>query len=177
MVSSDLIWAESAPAQPLSYLIDSVLFPSKIIKDGFETQQVTTKDGDDVIGIEVRENKDELVLKDNTHPEIVIPKSTIEKREHRAVFSDAKARAWRAHSRMQRISRPLIRFLSELGKPGPYANNSASVARRWQVATPVQPDVAPAIATGLKWTPAYSHVSGEYCQWMSLRKQIGIRPL
>ena len=53
----------------------------------------------------------------------------------------------------------LIRFLSELGKPGPYANNTAPVARRWQVAAPVEKDSAPSSA-GLKWAPAYSQVSG-----------------
>jgi putative heme-binding domain-containing protein len=141
----------------VDYLIDSVLFPSKIIKDGYETVQVTTKDGDDIIGIEVRENKDELVLKDNTHPEIVIPTSTIEKRGHRPL---SLMPSGLANTMTHDEFIDLIRFLSELGKPGPYANNTAPVARRWQVAAPVQPDVAPTSASGLKWTPAFSRVSG-----------------
>lgn len=140
----------------VDYLIDSVLFPSKIIKDGYETQLVTTKEGDDIIGIEVRENKDELVLKDNMHPEIVIPTSTIEKREHRKL---SLMPTGLANSLTHAEFVDLIRFLSELGKPGPYANNTAPVARRWQVVAAVQPDVAPSSA-GLKWAPAYSQVSG-----------------
>ena len=142
----------------VDYLIDSVLFPSKIIKDGYETVQVTTKDGDDIIGIEVRENKDELVLKDNTHPEMVIPTSTIEKRGHRPL---SLMPTGLANTMTHAEFIDLMRFLSELGKPGAYANNTAPVARRWQVAAPVQADVAPTGASGLKWVPAYSHVSGE----------------
>ncbi|MGZ4962834.1 MAG: PVC-type heme-binding CxxCH protein [Limisphaerales bacterium] len=141
----------------VDYLIDSVLFPSKIIKDNFETVQVTTKDGEDVIGIEVRENKDELVLKDNTHAEMIIPTATIEKREHRP-FSLMPSGLASTLTHAEFID--LIRFLSELGKPGPYANNSASVARRWQVVAPVYKNVVPTSEAGLKWIPAYSHVSG-----------------
>jgi putative heme-binding domain-containing protein len=141
----------------VDYLIDSVLFPSKIIKDGYETQQVTTKDGDDIIGIEVRENKDELVLKDNTHPEIVIPTATIAKRQHRQL---SVMPAGLANTLTHAEFIDLIRFLSELGKPGPYANNTAPVARRWQVAAPVEGDVAPGSAKGLRWAPAFAHVSG-----------------
>lgn len=141
----------------VDYLIDSILFPSKIIKDSFETVQVTTKDGDDIIGIEVRENKDVLVLKDNTHPEIVIPTATIQKREHRP-FSLMPTGLASTLSHSEFID--LIGFLSQLGKPGPYANNTAPVARRWQVATAVKPDVVPTDAHGLKWMPAYSRVSG-----------------
>jgi hypothetical protein len=55
----------------------------------------------------------------------------------------------------------LVRFLSELGRPGPFAVGAKPVARRWEMleaqATPGQP---------LKlqsqiWSPAYAKVSGE----------------
>jgi putative heme-binding domain-containing protein len=141
----------------VDYLIDSVLFPNKIIKDGFETVEVTTKDGDYILGIKVRENKQQLVLKDATHPEIVIATSTIEKRQNRKV---SVMPSGLANTLTHGEFIDLIRFLSELGKPGTYANNTAPVARRWQIAAPVQPDLTPANANGLKWIPAYSQVSG-----------------
>src|SRR4029079_18298910 len=65
----------------------------------------------------------------------------------------------------------LVRFLSELGKPGPYANNPAPMVRRWRilpakaveklVADPT-PLASPEQAAKLPWAAAYSLVSGEF---------------
>jgi hypothetical protein len=64
----------------------------------------------------------------------------------------------------------LVRFLSELGKVGPYAAGQARLARRWQVleatADAMQlirhngPASAAAGDSRLRWSPAYSMVSG-----------------
>jgi hypothetical protein len=63
----------------------------------------------------------------------------------------------------------LVRFLSELGKVGPYAPSQARVARRWQVLVPadnVQRDhlvfnpEAVVKNPQLPWVPAYTKVSG-----------------
>jgi hypothetical protein len=64
----------------------------------------------------------------------------------------------------------LVRFLSELGKVGPYSVSKARLVRRWQVleATPAAKKLlengGPAAATGddpsLTWEPAYSTVAG-----------------
>jgi hypothetical protein len=63
----------------------------------------------------------------------------------------------------------LVRFLSELGKAGPYAASKARLARTWQVleATPEArailestPEGAVSADPVLRWRPAYSQVSG-----------------
>ena len=59
----------------------------------------------------------------------------------------------------------LVRFLSELGKPGPYAVTDAPVVRRWRVLDPVPESAAADQAKfpagdSLGWYPAYSLVSG-----------------
>ena len=63
----------------------------------------------------------------------------------------------------------LVRFLSELGKVGPYAVSKARLVRRWQVLE-ASPAAKEAFARGglvgviqaseLIWEPAYSNVSG-----------------
>ena len=63
----------------------------------------------------------------------------------------------------------LVRFLSELGKVGPYAVDKSRVVRRWQV-LPVTPDTMPIVkhddvtlllaSRHMPWTPAYSTVAG-----------------
>jgi hypothetical protein len=45
----------------------------------------------------------------------------------------------------------LVRFLSELGKPGPFAAGHAPVVRRWRVRE----------GGSSAWTPAYGRVSGD----------------
>ncbi|MEO5803589.1 MAG: PVC-type heme-binding CxxCH protein [Verrucomicrobiota bacterium] len=135
----------------IDYLIESILFPNKVIKDGFQTVEVTTKEDDAIFGVRVRENKDELVLKDATRNEIVIPTSNIkEKNERRtSLMPDGSANSLK-HSELI----DLVRFLSELGKPGAYANNPKAIVRKWQIGFPISPD------TTTTWTTAYSFVSG-----------------
>jgi len=64
----------------------------------------------------------------------------------------------------------LVRFLSELGKPGPYQANPAQLVRRWRVlpaADAARLTVEPSplqsaqASAKLPWAPAYSLVSGE----------------
>jgi hypothetical protein len=61
----------------------------------------------------------------------------------------------------------LIRFLSELGRPGLYGPDTAMVVRRWRVLDPaptVEPtgDLPASIAAdSAGWQPAYALVSGE----------------
>ena len=62
----------------------------------------------------------------------------------------------------------LVRFLSELGKPGQYEGSSAALARRWRVlvslpqgaAADEELDAIGAADTALAWAPAYSTVAG-----------------
>src|SRR5690606_5034736 len=61
----------------------------------------------------------------------------------------------------------LVRFLSELGKVGPYAVSKARVARRWDALVsiegkgPLHPDTfEPAAADQAAWTSVYSNVAG-----------------
>src|SRR6185436_13251513 len=63
---------------PPDYLVESILAPNKKVKEGYHSIQVTTKDGQDLSGVPVRENAEELVLRDTTNKEISIPKKNID---------------------------------------------------------------------------------------------------
>ena len=64
----------------------------------------------------------------------------------------------------------LVRFMSELGKPGPYAAVTARVARRWETLQPTEESYrrltrnsetqTVADDTGVNWLPVYSSVQG-----------------
>ena len=55
----------------------------------------------------------------------------------------------------------LVRFLSELGKPGPYAIKSVPTIQRWRVLKTALEDIAGVLgADPGQWSPAYALVAG-----------------
>jgi hypothetical protein len=55
----------------------------------------------------------------------------------------------------------LVRFLSELGKPGPYAIKSVPTIQRWRVLKAAPEDISAVLgADPGQWSPAYALVAG-----------------
>jgi putative heme-binding domain-containing protein len=117
---------------PLDYLLESVLLPAKIIKDGYTCVTLVTRQGRVVRGILLRESPQEVVLRDPSHDELAIPTADIEERATGgSLMPDGLDQTLTDAELVD-----LIRFLSELGKPGPYGPSSGVVARRWQYLSP-----------------------------------------
>ena len=151
----------------LDYLIESVFLPSKVVREGYTTAHVVTKDGRSFSGILARETAKELVLKDPIRDEIVIAVSDIdEKRVGGSLMPDGLDQ-----SLTDAELADLFRFLTELGKPGPFAVTHRSLARRWQFLNTVPRGLLAldAAALGkllhedssLAWNPKYAKVSGD----------------
>jgi putative heme-binding domain-containing protein len=145
------------------YLIESVLYPNRKIKEGYHTVIVETKDGEDLSGILASENTDKLVLRDSTGKEKEISKKDIAKRVTGAsLMPGGLVDALTAKERLD-----LYRFLSELGKPGPFDAAKARVARAWKL-FPQTVDLAQfgdekilsTALTNSQWMPAISLVDG-----------------
>ncbi|HEY1861196.1 MAG TPA: HEAT repeat domain-containing protein, partial [Gemmataceae bacterium] len=149
----------------VDYLVESLLEPNKVIKEGYHAVTVTTTKGKVLTGIKVRQTEKELILRDKDDREVGIPLDAIdEQRPGGSLMPDGLTDPL---TRVELID--LVRFLSELGKIGPYQVGKARVVRRWQVleATDearrrVQQDAASAAgdAAWQIWTPVYSTVSG-----------------
>jgi putative heme-binding domain-containing protein len=151
----------------VDYLIESILLPSKAIKENYHAVLVNTKQGLTYTGVKVQETPERLVLRTKDDTEIVIPIKDIDERENSKVslmpdgLTDVLTRGELVD---------LVRFLSELGKVGPYSVSKARLVRRWQAleATPEAKKLlengGPAAATGddpsLTWEPAYTTVAG-----------------
>jgi putative heme-binding domain-containing protein len=149
----------------VDYLIESILLPNKAIKENYHTLVVTTLDGQLFTGIKVRESKTDLVLRNADDREVEIPVKEIESRSQGASLMPEGLADGLTRSELL----DLVRFLSELGKVGPYAISKARLVRRWQVVEPTLEARAllaqgPAAAAGssraLVWSSAYSTVSG-----------------
>jgi len=145
---------------PVDYLVESILVPDAKQKEGFVSMQVLTKSGDILSGVRVRQDARELVLRDAVRDEIVIPADKIElKKEIGSIMPAGLADLLTDAEFLD-----LVRFLSELGKPGPYAVIAAPVVRRWRALDPAGVAV-----------PAYSTVSGVLpAEWPSATCEINV---
>ena len=151
----------------LSYLIESVLLPNKVLRKGFETVNVATETGQAYSGVVVEETDTELVLRDLTRPEIRIPKNSIEDRVPGNSLMPTNVVAML--NRQDVVD--LLRFLRELGTTPDYQMSDEPLIRRWQVLDPLPSNIAQVdpdqfIAESgerrdLTWEPAYSRVAGE----------------
>ncbi|HET6247399.1 MAG TPA: PVC-type heme-binding CxxCH protein [Tepidisphaeraceae bacterium] len=149
-------------SSPADYLIDSVLDPNKAIKDGYQGYTIATKDGDVFSGIKVRQDDKEVVLRDATH-DVTIPLASIKQQKDAGSLMPTGLADTLTHQEFL----DLIRFLSELGKPGPFGPDTAQIVRRWRVLQYV-PAIDPPAELPLSlaldnsnWQPAYAMVSGE----------------
>jgi putative heme-binding domain-containing protein len=163
-VGPDLV-SIGASAQ-VDYLVESILLPNKIVKEGFHSLVVATKDGKLYTGIKVRDANGELVLRNAEDREIAIAKNTIDEQTNGgSLMPEGLADPL---TRTELVD--LVRFLSELGKVGPYSVSKARVVRRWQVLEPT-PEAYTLLSrssfaeaagndASLHWLPAYSKVAG-----------------
>jgi putative heme-binding domain-containing protein len=161
-VGPDLATVGTA-SQP-DFLIEHILQPGKHVKDGYTAYLVDTTSGDSFSGVQIRETADTLVLRDATHDEMVIPKDTIKKRRPIGTLMPSGL----ADALTDGELADLVRFLSELGKPGPFNVGQAMVERRWLLLENV-PSIQDADDRGklladkrLTWERHYTNVAGEF---------------
>jgi putative heme-binding domain-containing protein len=162
-VGPDLV-SVGASAQ-IDYLIDSVITPNKQVKENYHAVLVTTQQGLSYTGVKVQESPDVLVLRTAEDREISIPIKDIDERKMGgSLMPDGLTDVLTRGELLD-----LARFLSELGKVGPYSVSKARQVRRWQVldATPDARQLLASSAAGatldapaLRWEPAYSTVAG-----------------
>jgi putative heme-binding domain-containing protein len=148
----------------VDYLIESVWFPNKKIKEGFHAVTVETKDNEEYSGVLVRESNEQIILRDATGREITVAKNNVADRRI-GTLSLMPAGLIDGVTPQDRID--LFRFLSELGKPGAYDATKGNIARAWRVRTAAHTDEQSGedkIVTGdlsaRQWNPVFANVNG-----------------
>ncbi|HTK78034.1 MAG TPA: hypothetical protein VL371_22395, partial [Gemmataceae bacterium] len=146
-------------AAPLDYLVESVLLPNKTIKEGFHSLTVTSTAGRSFTGILVRETDREVILRDADNKEIAVAKNTIDERTPGGSLMPAGL----ADALFDSERDDLFKFLSELGKPGPFDVTKSKSARLWQIIAVDQGDAGRARRGDpqlLGWTPVTTTIGG-----------------
>ena len=152
---------------PLDYLIESLLEPSKKIKEGYHTNLVTLKNGDAHAGGIVSESKTELVIRDLTGKHNRIAKADVASKTISPV--SLMPVGLTAQLREDEFV-DLVRFMSELGKEGKYKTTTNRFARFWEVLPAGSPNPGTVHHygakmftqefSGYKWKPFYAMVGG-----------------
>jgi putative heme-binding domain-containing protein len=131
---------------PVDLVVESVLWPNRQVKEGYHSTAVITKDDVIIQGFKVNEDKQTLVLRDpNQEQPIRIPIAQIKARKE--IGSVMPEGLTNGLTRAE--LRDLIRFLCDLGKPGPFRLPDRPLVRRWEE------------KVGDRWVPRFSTVSGE----------------
>lgn len=152
---------------PVDYLVDSLLEPSKKIKEGYHTTFITLKNGNSAAGAVAREDANEIVIRDALGKENRLPKAEIA--AHQISPVSLMPPGLTASLREDEFVH-LVRFLSELGKDGPYKTPVNRYVRHWQSLMP-HPSTRDRIGHyGAKiftetlsdyvWVPVYATVGG-----------------
>ncbi|MCW0219289.1 MAG: hypothetical protein OJI67_13265 [Prosthecobacter sp.] len=123
---------------PVDYLIESLLEPSKKIKEGYHMIIIGTKDGQVISGGLVQDGSDEVVIRDPANQLQKVPKAQIASRQMSpaSMMPPGLTASLREDEFVD-----LVRFLSELGREGDYKIKPNRYVRTWRVMGPMEKEV------------------------------------
>lgn len=153
---------------PVDYIVNSILNPSLAIKEQFVTRRVLTTDGEIFTGIQIDRDDQRLRLRDAAGKEITIPVANIDQEGEGLSLMPQGLTKFLTHEELL----DLAKFISELGKPGPYAIRKTPTIQRWRVLKNPSPELiadAPNVeilrehvldTTADAWSTSYGMVGG-----------------
>ncbi len=153
---------------PVDYLIESLLEPSKKIKEGYHMIIISMKDGKVFAGGLVQEAADEVIIRDPSNQMVKVPKAQIASRQMSpaSMMPPGLTASLREDEFVD-----LVRFLSELGREGNYKIKPNRYVRTWRAMGDMEKAVIDHVRhVGLQalhekdgkypWLPLFSQVSG-----------------
>lgn len=114
-------------SSPVDYLVRSIIYPNQAVKEAYQTYVIVTFEGKIIRGIIVDRNDERVILKDANGKQIVIPVDDID--------DEAEGGSLMPQGLTKFLTRDelvdIVKYLSVLGKPGPYAVRSKPTIQRW----------------------------------------------
>ena len=142
-------------AADTTYVVEAILEPNKAIAQHYENKLITLADGTVLMGSIIYQSDKEVIIRD----------SSLGGKERKALMAEVRkikpmpslmpaGLADQLKTRSEFID--LAKFVSVLGKPGPYANDESPVVRKWMVSS----SEANAPDENETWRSVYSLVNG-----------------
>lgn len=123
---------------PVDYIVNSILNPSLAVKEQYVTRRVLTLDGEVFTGIQIDRDDQKLRLRDAAGKVVTIPIGNIDQEgEGKSLMPQGLTKFLTYQELLD-----LARFVSELGKPGPYAIRKTPSIQRWRVLKLPGPELA-----------------------------------
>jgi putative heme-binding domain-containing protein len=143
---------------PLDYLVESILMPAAKVKEGYHSVVIETKDGRTLMGRLLRSGGGSTVISDAAGQEITLADSAIVKRTDSGSLMPANLIA----GLKEQEQLDLFKFLSQLGKPGPFDATKSRAPRVWAVMplSGAPPEGALKGEASLPWIPINGTVNG-----------------
>jgi putative heme-binding domain-containing protein len=114
---------------PLDYLVESLYYPNRKIKEGYHSLLVETKDNQVLFGMLEREDDSRLFLRNVANQPVTVAKADVRKRTQ--ANSLMPAGLIDQLERQDQID--LFSFMSRLGKAGAFDASKGNVARVWRL--------------------------------------------
>jgi putative heme-binding domain-containing protein len=153
---------------PVDYVVNSILNPNLAVKEQYVTRRVLTTDGEIVAGVQIDRDDQKLRLRDATGKVVTVPIDNIDQEgEGKSLMPQGLTKFLTEQEFLD-----LARFISELGKPGPYAIRKTPSVQRWRVLKNPAPELiaeTPNVeifrekildTSADEWTTAYGTVGG-----------------
>ncbi len=155
-------------SSPLDYIANSILNPNLAVKEQYVTRVFELSDGKVLSGVVIDRDETRVRIRDAQGKVIVIPAADIE--------DESEGKSMMPQGLTKFLTRDelidLIRFVSELGKPGDYAVQTTPRLQRWQAMANPPDELTKDVphldhirdlvlgSPGETWTPAYARVAG-----------------
>ncbi|HEY2880972.1 MAG TPA: hypothetical protein VGJ15_01030, partial [Pirellulales bacterium] len=152
---------------PVDYVVRSILNPDAQKKEAYETK-IIVANGLQSVGIEIERNNETVKLKDATGRIVSIPIADIEEEGKGKSLMPEGLTKFLTHQEFL----DLAKFVSELGKPGPFAPRTVPIMQRYRVLREVPDDIATEVPNvellrihlldcpPENWSLAYARISG-----------------
>ncbi len=156
-------------SSPTDYIVNSILNPSAAVKEQYVTRVFVTTTGKVLTGIVIDRDDVRVNMRDANGQIVTIPTADIDDEfEGKSLMPQGLTKFL---TRGELID--LARFISELGKPGPYAVQQAKTIQRWRVLRAPPAELTREVphleyfrqyvvgSQPADWDPAYGRVAGE----------------
>ena len=114
---------------PLDYLVESIYYPNRKIKEGYHSLVVETKDNQVLFGMLESQNENDLILRNVANQRTTVAKANVRKQ--------TQGNSLMPSGLIDRLDRQdqidLFSFLSRLGKSGAFDASKGNVARVWRL--------------------------------------------
>lgn len=115
-------------SSPVDYVVNSILNPDLAVKEQYVTRLFQTADGRVLTGIVLDRDQTRVIIRDAQGKTLTIPTADID--------DEVEGKSLMPQGLTKFLTRgeliDLARFISELGKPGPYGVRTKPIVQRWQ---------------------------------------------